>query len=141
MWYAEARLGPERIKGAYAWRSYLDAGGRIALGSDFPVESPDPLKGFYAAVTRRAEDGTSPHGPGGWYANEKLTRVEALRGFTADAAYAAFSNDTGSLTKGMRFDAVLWDDDLMEVDEDEMLQTKVKATVIDGRIVYGEWAV
>ncbi|BEJ17099.1 hypothetical protein CspHIS471_0605000 [Cutaneotrichosporon sp. HIS471] len=141
MWYAESRLGPDRIKGAYAWRTYLDSGGRIALGSDFPVESPDPLKGFYAAVTRRAEDGTSPHGSGGWYPNEKLTRVEALRGFTADAAFAAFSEDTGSLTKGMRFDAVLWDDDLMEVEEDEMLRTKVRATILDGRIVYGEWAV
>lgn len=84
MWYAEDRLGPERIKGAYAWRSYLSHGGRIALGSDFPVESPDPLKGFYAAVTRRGEDGRSPHGPGGWYPSEKLSRLEALRGFTVD---------------------------------------------------------
>lgn len=141
MWYAEDRLGPDRIKGAYAWRSYLSAGGRIALGSDFPVESPDPLKGFYAAVSRRSEEGTSPHGRGGWYPEEKLSRVEALRGFTVDPAYASFSNNTGSLTPGMRFDAVLWDDDLMSVDEDEMLGVKVKATILDGRIVYGEWKV
>lgn len=60
------------------------AGGRIALGSDFPVESIDPLKGFYAAVTRLAEDGTSPHGSGGWYSNMKLSREEALRGLTTD---------------------------------------------------------
>lgn len=84
MWYAEDRLGPERIKGAYAVHSYMRAGGRICLGSDFPVESPDPLKGFYAAVSRRAEDGSSPHGQEGWYAEEKLSRVEALRGFTVD---------------------------------------------------------
>lgn len=84
MGYAEARLGPERIKGAYAWQSYLRHGGRIALGSDFPVESPSPLKGFYAAVARLDEQGNSPHGPGGWYPEEKLTREQALRGFTSD---------------------------------------------------------
>jgi predicted amidohydrolase YtcJ len=89
MWYAEERLG-ERIRGAYAWASYLRAGGRIALGSDFPVESPDPLKGFYAAVSRRAEDGTSPHGSGGWYSEEKLSRVEALRGFTVDREWRGY---------------------------------------------------
>lgn len=85
--YAEARLGSERIKGAYAWRTYLNLGGRIALGSDFPVEHPAPLKGFYAAVSRCSEDGNSPHGPGGWYPEEKLTREEALRGFTADGEH------------------------------------------------------
>jgi len=137
MWYAEERLGPERIKGAYAWRTYLNHGGRIALGSDFPVESIDPLKGFYAAVTRCAEDGTSPHGKGGWYPEQKLTREEALRGFTVDAAYASFSNITGSLTPGKRFDAVIWDDDLMTVDADEMLDVRVKATIVDGELAWG----
>ncbi|KAK8846587.1 hypothetical protein IAR55_005673 [Kwoniella newhampshirensis] len=138
MWYAEDRIGPERIKGAYAWRTYLNHGGRIALGSDFPVESIDPLKGFYAAVTRRSEDGKSPHGPGGWYSAEKLTREEALRGMTVDAAYASFSeNITGSLTIGKRFDAVIWDDDLLTVPEDEMLEVKVKAVIVDGKLVWG----
>lgn len=137
MWYAEDRLGSERIKGAYAWRTYLDLGGRITLGSDFPVESIDPLRGFYAAVTRRAEDGSSPGGTGGWYPDQKLTREEALRGFTVDPAYASFSNITGSLTPGKRFDAVVWDDDLMSVEEDEMLEVRVKATIIDGKLVWG----
>lgn len=104
MWYAEDRLGAERIRGAYAWRSYLkyvsnflsifhplahpitiiqnSNSGHITLGSDFPVESIDPLKGFYAAVTRRSPEGKSPHGKGGWYPEQKLSRVEALRGFT-----------------------------------------------------------
>ncbi|ORX33527.1 amidohydrolase family-domain-containing protein [Kockovaella imperatae] len=152
MKYAEDRLGPERIKGAYAWKTYLKAGGRIALGSDFPVESIDPLKGFYAAVTRLDEDGTSPHGLNGWYASEKLSREEALRGFTIDGksmttrgstltsftgAYASFSNCTGSLVSGKRFDAVIWDDDLLEVDQGEMLEVQVKATFLDGQLAYG----
>ncbi|KAL1408147.1 hypothetical protein Q8F55_004950 [Vanrija albida] len=141
MGYVEDRLGHERAKGAYAWRTYLDAGGRLALGSDFPVESIDPLKGIYAAVTRLTEKGESPHGKDGWFGDQRLTREEALRGFTVDPAYASFSNNTGSLTPGMRFDGVLWDDDLMTVDVGELLDVKVKATIMDGRIVYGEWRV
>lgn len=84
MHYAEERLGAERLAGAYAWQSYVKAGGRITLGSDFPVEDPSPLKGFFAAVARTDEQGQSPHGPGGWCPEEKLTREQALRGFTAD---------------------------------------------------------
>lgn len=131
-------------------------GGRIALGSDFPVESIDPLKGFYAAVTRLSEAGTSPHGPGGWYPDMKLSREEALRGMTVDgesgstfldmnsdtediAAWAAYSNTTGSLTVGKRFDAVVWDDDLMNVDQSEMLDVVVKATLLDGQLVFGSF--
>ncbi|WVF70416.1 hypothetical protein IAT40_005206 [Kwoniella sp. CBS 6097] len=140
MWYAEDRIGHERMKGAYAWRSYLRNDGRIALGSDFPVESIDPLKGFYAAVTRLSEDGRSPHGRQGWYPHEKLTREEALRGMTVDAAYASFSNITGSLTPGKRFDAVIWDDDLLTVPENEMLEVKAKAVIVDGKLVWGELA-
>ncbi|WWD00123.1 hypothetical protein V866_007031 [Kwoniella sp. B9012] len=137
MWYAEDRLGPERIKGAYAWRSYLNHGGRITLGSDFPVESIDPLKGFYAAVTRLSEDGRSPHGKEGWYPTEKLTRIEAMRGMTIDGAYASFSNITGSLTPGRKFDAIIWDDDLMRVPDDELLDVKVQGVIVDGKIVWG----
>ncbi|WWC59026.1 uncharacterized protein I303_101572 [Kwoniella dejecticola CBS 10117] len=137
MWYAEDRLGPQRIKGAYAWRSYLNHGGRITLGSDFPVESIDPLKGFYAAVTRLSEDGKSPHGKGGWYSAEKLTREEALRGMTIDGAYASFSNTTGSLTVGRKFDAVIWDDDLMSVPDNEILEVKAKGVIVDGKLVWG----
>ncbi|WRT65197.1 uncharacterized protein IL334_002140 [Kwoniella shivajii] len=137
MWYAEDRLGPERIKGAYAWRSYLNHGGRITLGSDFPVESIDPLKGFYAAVTRLSEDGKSPHGKGGWYATEKLTREEALRGMTIDGAYASLSHTTGSLTPGRKFDAVIWDDDLMNVPDNEILEVKANGVIVDGKLVWG----
>ncbi|ODN88487.1 amidohydrolase [Cryptococcus wingfieldii CBS 7118] len=138
MWYAEDRLGPERIKGAYAWRSYLNESGIITLGSDFPVESIDPLHTFYAAVTRLSVDGTSPHGKEGWYKEQKLERWEALRGLTVGGAFASFSEDRiGSLTEGKRFDAVVWDRDLLTVPEDEILDAKVKAVIVDGQLVYG----
>jgi predicted amidohydrolase YtcJ len=80
MSYAEDRLGPERVKGLYAFRSIVDAGARVAFGSDFPVEDPNPLAGFYAAVTRLTPAGDSPHGKGGWFPEQRLTRQEALEG-------------------------------------------------------------
>ncbi|KAL7423374.1 hypothetical protein Q5752_002677 [Cryptotrichosporon argae] len=137
MWYAEDRLGSGRMRGAYAWQTYLSHGGRLALGSDFPVEPLDPLAGIHAAVARVDAAGRSPHGPGGWYPAEKLTRAQAIRGFTADAAYAAFSNATGSLAPGMRADFVVWDDDLTTVDARDLRAVRVTATVLDGRVVFG----
>ncbi|WVQ83884.1 hypothetical protein IAT38_006028 [Cryptococcus sp. DSM 104549] len=138
MWYAEDRIGAERMRGAYAWRTYLNHTGRLTLGSDFPVESIDPLKGFYAAITRLSEDGKSPHGKDGWYAKEKLTREEALRGFTVDGAYASFTEHvTGSLTPGKRLDAVIWDDDLLTVPEEEMLEVQAKGVIVDGKLAWG----
>ncbi|KAG5636156.1 hypothetical protein H0H81_008987 [Sphagnurus paluster] len=80
MWYGQDRLGPERVKGLYAFRNLMSGGARITLGSDFPVEEVNPLAGFFAAITRVAKEGTSPHGPGGWFPEQKLTRLEALRG-------------------------------------------------------------
>ncbi|GHJ88849.1 hypothetical protein NliqN6_5251 [Naganishia liquefaciens] len=139
MWYAEDRLGPERIKGAYAWRRYLQAGGRITLGSDFPVESIDPLKGFYAAVTRLDEEGNSPMGKDGWYPEQKLSREEALRGMTIDAAYASFlENKTGSFSVGKQFDAVVWSQSLISTPQDTILDTRVLSTIIDGKAVWGK---
>lgn len=136
MWYADQRIGPERMRGAYAWRRYQEAGGRITLGSDFPVESIDPLKGFFAAVKRTDEHGASPMGKNGWYPDQKLTRFEALRGMTRDAAFASFAeNVTGTFETGKRFDAVVWDRDLMSTED--ILSTRVLATVVDGRVVYG----
>lgn len=98
MWFAEDRLvcilisitrlyayktfkGPERVKGLYAFRSIIDEGARITLGSDCPVEDVNPLSGFYAAVTRVSPTGESPHGPGGWFPEQRITREEALRGW------------------------------------------------------------
>ncbi|KAJ7497125.1 amidohydrolase family-domain-containing protein [Mycena latifolia] len=140
MWYAEDRLGPERVKNLYAFRSLVDSGARIALGSDFPVESPNPLSGFYAAITRLSPDGKSPHGPGGWFPEERLSRQEALRGMTIEPAYASFTESTlGSLESGKRADFVILSQDIMTVAVDRVLDTKVIATVIDGSPVYGRF--
>ncbi|KAF9492457.1 amidohydrolase 3 [Pleurotus eryngii] len=140
MSYAETRLGPERIKGAYAYQTLLQNSkiGVLPLGSDFPVEGINPLLGFYAAVSRLSVDGTSPHGEGGWFPKERLTRAQALKGMTQDAAYAAFAEDErGSLEVGKKADFVILDRDIMKVTADKILSTKVQATVIDGQVAYG----
>ena len=132
--WAGDRLGDDRLRGAYAWRRLLDGGARLALGSDFPVERVDPLLGFYAAVTRQDGDGQPA---GGWYGNQVLTRAEALRGFTLDAAYAGFMEDeVGSIAPGKRADWVVFSQDLMTVPPEAILASKVVSTWIDGRAVY-----
>jgi predicted amidohydrolase YtcJ len=132
--WAEARVGPDRIRGAYAWRRLLDAGARLALGSDFPAESVDPLRGFYAAVTRQDAAGAPD---GGWFGDQVLTREEALRGFTLDAAYAGFMEDeVGSLKPGKRADFVILTHDIMTIPAGEILDARVAATYLDGEIVY-----
>ncbi|MEO1076100.1 MAG: amidohydrolase [Bacteroidota bacterium] len=132
--WAEDRVGPVRIRGAYAWRTIVDAGGRLALGSDFPVERVDPILGFYAAVARQDAEGIPE---GGWYPDQRLTREEALRGFTLDAAYAAFMEDeVGSLEVGKRADFVLLNQDLMTVPVEDLLSTRVLATYLDGARIY-----
>ncbi|KAG7098374.1 hypothetical protein E1B28_000332 [Marasmius oreades] len=139
MYYGEARLGSERVKGLYAFRSMIDAGAPVTLGSDIPVEGVNPLEGFYAAITRLDKNGKSPHGPGGWFPNQKLTRVEALRGMTIGPAYASFTEDIlGSIEPGKKADFVVLSKDIMEIEAKDILATKVKATVIDGRVVFGE---
>ncbi|KAJ7189665.1 amidohydrolase family-domain-containing protein [Mycena pura] len=138
MWYAQDRLGPERVKGLYAFRSMLDSGAKITLGSDFPVETMNPLAGFYAAITRVSIAGDSPHGPGGWFPEERLTREEALRGMTIDPAYASFTeSELGSLEPGKRADFVILSNDIMQIPAREILETNVLATVIDGKVAYG----
>lgn len=132
--WAEQRVGPERIKGAYAWRRFLEAGVPLALGSDFPVEEVDPLLGIYAAVTRQDTEGRPE---GGWYPDQRLTREEALRGFTLDAARAAFmEEEVGSLAPGKRADFVILSKDILQVPASELLQTRVLATYLDGDPVY-----
>ncbi|TFK54024.1 hypothetical protein OE88DRAFT_1654482 [Heliocybe sulcata] len=138
MWFAEDRLGPERVKGLYAFRSIIDHGGRVALGTDFPVEDMNPMNTFYAAITRVSPDGQSPHGPSGWFPEQRLTRVETLRGMTIDPAYASFTESTlGSLEPGKRADYVVLSQDIMTVPAKKILDTKVLATVLDGRLAHG----
>jgi predicted amidohydrolase YtcJ len=136
--WAEARLGPERVKGAYAWRRLLDAGVRhLPLGSDFPVEKPDPLLGIYAAVSRLSPKGESPHGAKGWYADQALSPLEALKGFTLDACYAAFQEEEGgSIAPGKWADLTLLDRDLLTVPAAEILKTRVRATIVAGELAY-----
>ena len=132
--WAQERVGPERIVGAYAWRQLRDTGARLALGSDFPVESVDPRLGLFAAATRTDASGMPA---GGWLPQEKLTAFEALRGFTLDAAYAGFAEaDVGSLEVGKRADFVVLAQDPLAVDPARLRTLEVQATYVDGREVY-----
>ena len=136
MRWVEKRIGPERAKGAYAWRRFLSLGVHISNGSDFPVEPPNPLWGFYAAVTRQDHSGNPP---GGWYPDQRMTREEALRSWTIDAAYAAFEEkQKGSLTPGKLADFTMLSNDIMKVPAAEILKTRVLMTVVGGEVVYSE---
>ncbi len=130
--WAEARLGPERIKGAYAWRSILDAGGLIVAGSDFPVEETSPMFGLYAAVTRQDPQGTPA---GGWYSAQRMTLDEAIFAFTAAPAVASFVEEhRGRLVPGFVADVTVFDRALAA--DRSLLDTKVLMTVVGGEIVY-----
>jgi predicted amidohydrolase YtcJ len=131
---AEDRIGPERLKGAYAWRTFLDQGTRIAGGSDFPVESDNPFFGLHAAVTRQDHDNQPP---GGWHAEQALTLLEAFRAFTIDAAYAEhWDQSIGSLEPGKWADFILIDRDLFKVAPAQIWKIRVEQTWIAGRRVY-----
>ena len=135
---AEDRVGPERIKGAYAWRKVLDSGGIIANGSDFPVELANPMHGLYASVTRRSRAGLPEEG---WYAGEALTREETLHSFTWAAAYAAHQEDRlGSLEPGKWADFIVVDRDYFEIPEDEIDDIEVLQTWVGGDLVYEKCA-
>ncbi|MEO8196521.1 MAG: amidohydrolase family protein [Thermoanaerobaculia bacterium] len=131
---AEDRVGPERIQGAYAWRTFLKQGTRIAGGSDFPVESPNPFYGLHAAVTRQDHEG---HPPGGWHPEQALSATEALRAFTLDAAYAAHQEGTlGTLEPGKWADFILVDQDLFTIDPANIWKTRVLQTWVAGKSIY-----
>ncbi len=134
MRWVEARVGDDRARGAYAWSSLLRRGAVVAGGSDFPVESPNPLLGLYAAVTRQNLEAQPT---GGWHPEERLTREEALRLFTIDAAYAAFEETLkGSLEKGKLADFVVLDRDVMRCAAADIPGTKVVQTIIAGAVVF-----
>lgn len=131
---AEDRIGPERIKGAYAWRKLLDTGVVLPNGSDAPVELLNPYHGLYAAVTRMDRDGNPP---GGWYPEERMTRQEALRSFTIWGAYATFTEDLkGSIEPGKLADFVIVDRDPMRVPASELKDMVADMTVLGGEVVY-----
>jgi hypothetical protein len=131
---AEKRVGPERIKGTYAWRKFLNTGVVIANGTDAPVEKVNPFHGLSAAVTRQDRNGQPP---GGWYPEEKMTREEALKSYTIWAAYAAFEEHLkGSIEAGKLADFVVIDRDYMNCGESEIKDLRVLETVIGGKTVY-----
>ncbi|MDP1581648.1 MAG: amidohydrolase [Candidatus Didemnitutus sp.] len=134
LFFAPRRLGRERLVGAYAWRSLLDSGAIIASGSDAPVERGEPMIEFYAAVARRSLDGFANED---WHLAQRMTRLEALRAMTLDAAYAAFAeNEWGSLVVGKWADLTVLSADIMTIPEPEILQTKCLLTVIGGEVVF-----
>lgn len=134
MRWAEGRLGPERIKGAYAWRSLLNTGVITPNGSDFPVEQVNPLISFHSAVTRQDANNWPE---GGWYPGQVMTRDEALKAMTIWPAYAAFQEKLmGSISPGKYADFVILDRDIMTVPVSEILSTRVVSTWIGGSRVY-----
>jgi predicted amidohydrolase YtcJ len=135
LYFAPARLGMERLNGAYAWQSFLKLGVPVAGGSDAPVERGEPLIEFYAAVARKDLQGRSGEG---WHPEEKVTRDQALKMFTVWAAYSAFEEaKRGSIEAGKLADLTVFDKDIMKVPELEILKAKNLITIINGEIVYG----
>lgn len=131
---AEARLGPDRLAGAYAWASMLRVGAKLAFGSDFPVEYPNPFIGWAAAMTRQ---GVDDQPPGGWRPEEAVTRDQAWRAYGWDAAYAGFAEDRfGGLAPGMRADFVIVDRDPTTATPDELRQMQVLETWVGGVLVW-----
>ena len=131
---AQDRIGPERLKGAYAWRTFLKQGTRIAGGSDFPVESDNPFFGLHAAVTRTDHDNEPK---GGWHPEQAMTLIEAFRAFTLDAAYAQHQDrQIGSLEPGKWADFILIDRDLFKIAPSDIWKIKVEQTWVGGERVY-----
>ena len=134
--WAEARVGPVRIRGAYAWRSLVSSGARLAGGSDFPVEQEAPLLGLYAAITRQDLSGRPPDG---WYPDQRLTRPEGLKLFTEDAAYAEFAEGRrGKIAPGFDADLTVLDRDVVAgtLPASEIPKAKVLLTVVGGEVVF-----
>ena len=134
MTWAEKRVGPQRIKGAYAWRSLLATGVHLPLSSDFPGETLNPFYGIYAAVTRQDPSGNPA---GGWYPEQRLTLNEALRGYTIEAAYAEFEEQAkGSIERGRLADFTVISRDINRLAAKEILSIHVLKTFIGGKLVY-----
>jgi predicted amidohydrolase YtcJ len=132
--WAEDRLGPDRLVGAYAWRTLLASDAVLSFGSDAPVEAVDPVPGLFAACTRTHADGMPP---GGWRPEERLDGREALRAFTLGPAYASFTDDDlGVLAPGWRADITVLSADPTQIAADELLSVEPLLTVVEGRVVW-----
>jgi len=136
MYWAEDRLGKDRLNGAYANKALLEQSGRLALGTDFPVEEVSPFKTFYAAVARKDSNAFPEEG---YLPENKLTKLEAIRGMTIWGAYANFEEkEKGSIEAGKVADFIILDRDIAKVNEKRILKTRVVATFVDGQIVYSK---
>jgi len=132
--WAENRIGHERAKGTYAFRSLIDAGATLAFGSDWFVAPMEPLKGIYAAVTRRTLDGKRP---GGWIPEQKITVEEAVTAYTMGSAYASFEEkNKGSIEPGKLADMVVLSDDIFAIDPIRIQATRVVITIFNGRVIF-----
>lgn len=132
--WAVKRLGPERVKHSYVFRSLLDSGARLAFGSDWSVAPLDPMLGVAAAVTRQTLDGKNP---GGWIPEEKISVDEALHGYSTGDAYAMFAEHAlGMLKPGYKADLLLLDRDLTTIRPEELWKARVRTTIVGGKIVY-----
>ncbi|MCF8222245.1 MAG: amidohydrolase [Bacteroidales bacterium] len=132
--FCEKRIGIERSKGAYAWSTLLGSGAKIAFGTDYSVEPLNPMEGLYAAVSRKDRLGEEGEG---WFPEEKLTMEEAIRLYTLGSAYSQFMEDRkGMIKEGYLADMVITDKDLMSIDEDQIMKTKVDYTIVGGKVVF-----
>ena len=133
MHVADRRWGT-RCQTAYAWRSLLDSGARVAFGTDCPVEPPEPLRGIHAAVTRQLPGGEPP---GGWYPEQRVTVAEAIRAYTAGSADAlGLGDELGTLAPGYLADAVVLSADPYTADPATLAEIAVEMTVFDGQVVH-----
>jgi predicted amidohydrolase YtcJ len=134
MGWAETRVGPERIKGAYAWRSFLDTGVHFTLNSDFPGETLNPFFGMYAAETRQSPKGKPEDG---WYPKQCLTREEVLNAYTVEAAYSGFEEDIkGKIAPGFLADFIVLSDDILTIPSEALLSLEVEQTYLGGVLMY-----
>jgi predicted amidohydrolase YtcJ len=134
LFFAPSRLGPERLAGAYAWQSLLKSGAVIASGSDAPVERGEPMIEFYAAVARRSLDGFANED---WHLEQRMTREQALRAMTLDAAFATFEEkQRGSIEVGKWADLTVLSADIMTIPEPEILKTQCLYTIVGGEVVH-----
>ena len=132
--WAEGRIGHERCKTTYAFKTFIDNGVKLCFGSDWTVAPLNPLLGIYAAVTRRTTDGKNPEG---WFPEQKITVQEAVEAYTINNAYAAFEeNEKGSIEKGKLADFVVLSDNIFTIDPVNIESTKVVMTVVGGKIVF-----
>jgi len=126
------RLGEKRAEqGAYVWQSLMKSGAHVANGTDAPVEDVNPIPNFYAAVTRKSKDGKA------FFPAQKMSRMEALRSYTVENAYAAFEeNVKGALKPGMLGDITVLSKDILTIPEDDILKTEIEYTIIGGKVAY-----